>query len=79
MNTEPDLTPDKRTDPSDKLLTIAEVAKRCQCSEIMVRRWIAAGRIDYVTLGDGKKLQSMIRVRESSLIKFWRENEREGA
>jgi excisionase family DNA binding protein len=76
MNTEPDLTSDKRNDPTDKLLTIAEVAERCQCSEIKVRQWIAAGRIAYVTLGDGKKLLSMIRVRESALVKFWRENER---
>jgi excisionase family DNA binding protein len=78
MNTEPDLTPDKINDPADKLLTIAEVAKQCQCSEIKVRQWIAAGRIAYVTLGDGKKLLSMIRVRESALARFWRENEREG-
>ena len=77
MNTEPDITPDKRTDPTDNLLSIREVAERCQCSETKVRQWIAAGRIAYVTLGDGKKLLSMIRVRESALARFWRENERE--
>lgn len=71
-----DLTPDKINEPSDRLLTVAEVARECQCSTDKVREWIANAKISYVTLGDGIKLTSMIRVRESALIEFWRKNER---
>jgi hypothetical protein len=75
-NKSDDLTPNKITEPADRLLTLAEVAKECQCSEKKVREWIDAERISYVCLGDGTKYTSMIRVRESALIKFWRKNER---
>jgi excisionase family DNA binding protein len=63
-------------DEPDKLLTIAQVADRCQVSTNTIKKWLDEGRLSYAVLGDGTKYDSVIRVRESVLIKFWRKSER---
>ena len=37
--------------PSERLLTIADVADRCQVSSRSVRRWIDEGRLKVIRLG----------------------------
>ena len=49
---------------SERLLTIADVADRCQVSPRSVRRWIDDGRLKVIRLGRS------IRVAEGDLAKF---------
>jgi len=76
MKPESDITPNKRTDPTDRLLTIEQVAEECQCSQLQVRKWISNGEISYVVLGGGEKKDGITRIKESALIKFWNKKER---
>lgn len=50
----------------DRLLTVREVAKRLRVDGTTVRRWIANGALDAVTLPHLNKRQSY-RVKESTL------------
>ena len=76
MKQKPTLITGKITDPTDKLLTVAEVAELCSCSRQTVKIWIREGRLAYMTLGEGTHYGSMLRVRESALLKFWKQAER---
>jgi excisionase family DNA binding protein len=49
---------------SERLLTIADVAERCQVSSRSVRRWIDEGRLKVIRLGRN------VRVSERDLAKF---------
>ena len=49
---------------SERLLTIADVADRCQVSSRSVRRWIDDGRLQVIRLGRN------VRVCEGDLAKF---------
>ena len=52
----------------DRLLTVADVAKRLQTGEPNVRNLMKKGFLPYLIVGDKK-------IRESTLIKFMAENE----
>jgi excisionase family DNA binding protein len=49
------------TKPSDRLLTPAEVAERCNATQRQVRRWLDERRMEFIDLPKGR------RVRESAL------------
>ena len=49
---------------SERLLTIADVAERCQVSPRSVRRWIDDGRLRVIRLGRS------VRVGERDLARF---------
>lgn len=51
---------------NDKLLTVAEIAKRLRVDDTTVRRWIHSGALKAVTLPHMNKRQSY-RVKESTL------------
>jgi excisionase family DNA binding protein len=53
-----------RTPAAERLLTIADVADRCQVSPRSVRRWIDKDRLRVIRLGRS------IRVAEGDLAKF---------
>ena len=50
--------------PPERLLTIADVADRCQVSSRSVRRWIDDGRLKVIRLGRS------VRVSERDLAAF---------
>lgn len=77
MKSKPKTLISGKRDDTDQLLTIAQVADKCRCSERAVKKWIDDGRLAYVKLGDTEKYETLIRVRESALIKFWRNSERQ--
>jgi excisionase family DNA binding protein len=76
MKQRPTLITGKITDGTDKLLTVAEVSELCQCSDKKVKEWLKDGRLAHIVLGDGKDYPTMIRIRESALITFWKQAER---
>lgn len=65
-----------KIDPTDRLLTVVQVAEMCGCSDKTVRKWLEEGKLTYVILGGGKKKIGLVRIKESSVIKFWKAQER---
>lgn len=41
----------------EKWLTVQEVAKQCQISEVTVRRWISSGELRAAKLGKGWRIK----------------------
>ena len=58
----------RQTDASDPLLTVDQVADRCQVSTRTVRRWITDGDLAFIRLG------RLVRIRERDLDRFLKEH-----
>jgi len=58
----------RHSDSSDPLLTVGQVAERCQVSERTVRRWIDAGDLAVIRLG------RLLRVRPIDLDQLLKEH-----
>lgn len=67
---EPCCTPERTTDPQERLLTPEDVAERCQVTPQTVRTWINSGRLSAV-----RPAERVVRVRVSALEEFWRQSE----
>ena len=58
----------RQTDASDPLLTMDQVADRCQVSTRTVRRWITDGDLAFI------RLRRLVRIRERDLDRLLKEH-----
>ncbi len=58
----------RQTDASDPLLTVGQVADRCQVSTRTVRRWITDGDLAFI------RLRRLVRIRERDLDRLLKEH-----
>ena len=64
-------------EPEDKLLTVKQVSERCAVSNRTVRAWLESGRLPYVAFGARTRINSLIRIKESALNIFMKQNANE--
>ncbi len=58
----------RRSSVADPLLTVSDVANRCQVSERTVRRWITDGDLAFI------RLRRLVRIRERDLDRLLKEH-----